>query len=371
MTGIWFFFWAKNGGFYFKEDDWDDYKSTVLRRKGPNGTTLSGATVSTDLGGGSIVHGEKRSKKKKKKEERYKDFDPDEDTAYTGSTLGSELSELKQKVKKERKFGRKKKRTEMSEVGTDVGTALTGDIDGEEMDVGVQETIRAYRHEKPAKVGGLNKQPDASTWDGSNTNDGSTVVSDLLSHREKTPTNTPTKSKKEKKETHTGGIRKVAPSTNEGSSGFWSKSSGAGTKSKTLLDTTHENHIKAEAQRLQEKGRAAQRRDFSFQVGEDVSTVDSEAHERERADRAARKEERERRRANRSPNKKVPGSWNGNESEVGSSVLGSDISGDIGTKSYHHPIPGLSSTAGSEYADERRKKRNGGYRRGRGDDLEE
>ena len=27
ITGIWFFFWAKNGGFHFKENDWDDYKS--------------------------------------------------------------------------------------------------------------------------------------------------------------------------------------------------------------------------------------------------------------------------------------------------------------------------------------------------------
>ena len=62
VTGIWFFFWAKNGGFYFHKNDWDDYKTTVLRRKGPNGTTLSGATATTDLGGGSIVHGEKNSK---------------------------------------------------------------------------------------------------------------------------------------------------------------------------------------------------------------------------------------------------------------------------------------------------------------------
>ncbi|KAJ8119959.1 hypothetical protein ONZ43_g3206 [Nemania bipapillata] len=54
ITGIWFFFWAKNGGFYFKENDWEDYKSTVLRRKGPNGTILSNATPSTDLGGGSV-----------------------------------------------------------------------------------------------------------------------------------------------------------------------------------------------------------------------------------------------------------------------------------------------------------------------------
>ncbi|KAH4794668.1 hypothetical protein HBH62_013870, partial [Parastagonospora nodorum] len=58
LTAIWFFFWAKNGGFKFRgKDDWEDYKSTVLRRKGPDGKTLSNATKSTRLGGGSVVHG--------------------------------------------------------------------------------------------------------------------------------------------------------------------------------------------------------------------------------------------------------------------------------------------------------------------------
>lgn len=45
VTGIWFFFWARNGGFHFRQTDWDDYKSTVLRRKGPNDTLLSAATA--------------------------------------------------------------------------------------------------------------------------------------------------------------------------------------------------------------------------------------------------------------------------------------------------------------------------------------
>src|ERR1700759_5337911 len=31
LAAIWFFFWARNGGFKFQEGDWDDYKSTVLR----------------------------------------------------------------------------------------------------------------------------------------------------------------------------------------------------------------------------------------------------------------------------------------------------------------------------------------------------
>lgn len=387
ISGIWFFFWAKNGGFYFKENDWDDYKSTVLRRKGPNGTTLSGATESTDLGGGSVVHGGSRwgKARKGKKEKRYRDkeFDFEDETAYTGSTLGtSELSHYQQEVKKEKKSkdkkNKKKRQQEMSEVGTEIGTV------DEEMDVGVHEELRAYRHEKVAEVGGLNKEADGSAFDGS-THDGSTAASELLSHREKTPTSTPTKVRKERKDNYTGGtggIRKVMPSTRQpapsesGTSGFWSRSSASGSepvrKSKTLLDTSNEAYVKAEAQRLQDKGRAAQRRDFSFRVGDDNSTVVSSSTASD--ERAAKREERQRRRASKSPVKKtMPGSYvEGSYIEDGS-VLGSELSGDIGTKSYHHPIPGLSSTVGSEYADERRKKRNGGggYRRGATDDLDE
>jgi hypothetical protein len=50
LTSVWFFFFAKNGGFHWKKGDWEEYKSTVLRRKGPDGKTLSNATKSTKLG---------------------------------------------------------------------------------------------------------------------------------------------------------------------------------------------------------------------------------------------------------------------------------------------------------------------------------
>jgi hypothetical protein len=348
LTGIWFFFWAKNGGFYFGENDWDDYKSTVLRRKGPNGTTLSGATASTDLGGGSVVHGQKNSNWGRKKQKRYKDFDDEESRAMEsslgGSTLGSEMSELKSKTKKVKKEKHKQKGKDKHE-----GSELMSEIDlNEVVDPVVIDAVRAYRHEKPARVGGLNKPADGSAFDGSN-QDGSSAASELLSHRERTPTTTPTKIRKERNDKYTsgnGGIRKVVSTSEGGNSNFWNKSAGSDRQAE-------EDHIKAEARKLQDKGRAAQRRDFSFQAGDD-STVASE-------ERSARREDRERRRASRSPTKKVPGSY------YEQSLLGSDISGDIGTKSYHHPIPGLSSTAGSsDYADERRKKRNGaGYRRGR------
>jgi hypothetical protein len=346
VTGIWFFFWAKNGGFYFHKNDWDDYKTTVLRRKGPNGTTLSGATATTDLGGGSIVHGEKNSKWRRLTKgrngsgggTRYKDFDEEGTLAGSGggSALGSEMGEIKYKAlggKKIRKGKNKDARPENTEFEPRNGDNHTQD--------NVHEELRAYRHEKVARVGGLNKESDASVFD-SSTADNSTAASDLLSHREQTPTNTPTKSRKERNDNYTGGtggIRKVESTSSPGTS-FWNRATGSSKKKK------EEERIQAEARKLQEKGRAA-RRDFSFQAGDDVSSSGVGGDEEEA--RARREARREARRGSRSPTKKVPGSY------YEESVVGSDLSGDIGTKSYHHPIPGLS---GSEYTEERRKRRN-------------
>lgn len=118
LASIWFFFWAKNGGFHFKKGDWDEYKSTVLRRKGPNGTTLSGATRSTKLGGGSIV------------------ADGSRDGDFADVAINEKGG--KKKAKKGKKAGPR-------------GSKNNHDDD-----------VRAYRHEKPARVGGLNREPDAS-----------------------------------------------------------------------------------------------------------------------------------------------------------------------------------------------------------------
>jgi len=112
LASIWFFFWAKNGGFQFRKGDWDDYKSTVLRRKGPNGTTLSGATKTTRLGGGSVV------------------------------ANGGE-ADMGEKGWKRGEQGGKKK-----------GKKPRGNKNNDDADV------QAYRHEKSARVGGLNRESD-------------------------------------------------------------------------------------------------------------------------------------------------------------------------------------------------------------------
>ncbi|EHL00517.1 hypothetical protein M7I_3603 [Glarea lozoyensis 74030] len=341
LTGIWFFFWAKNGGFVFKENDWDDYKSTVLRRKGPNGTTLSGATESTDLGGGSVVHGEKegrsiwggrKKKSKSGKAERYKDFDEESRgfTEITGTTESTEKSRWK--LRKDKKKAAKEARLRGGDLASEM-TETTEMLD-DDVDHSVVDAMRAYRHEKPARVGGLN------------------TVSE-------------------------GGIRKVV-STSKESTGFFGRT--------TTTSRKHDDErIKAEAAKLQAKGRAAQRRDFSFQHGDDASTVVSEEDLAREQRREARRDERERRKS-RSPTKRVPGEYAGSES----------VESDLGTKSYRHVIPGLSvsgggsevastvgsSVAGSEgYKEERRRRRaegggrekgerSGGYRRGRRDSLE-
>ena len=204
--GIWFFFWARNGGFYFKENDWDDYKSTVLRRKGPNGTLLSGATPSTILGGGSV----------------YKDYDAN--TEYTGgltqvtrqtddtqSTLtgitggvSDFVGRARRKARREQKEREKEKKKDRKNRDRSRGHREDGVLVDETAEQEAQEHLRAYRDEKAARVGGINKESEGSQWDGS-TNPSHSAVSagdDLLSHREATPTNTPpSKSRKTKTKT--------------------------------------------------------------------------------------------------------------------------------------------------------------------------
>jgi len=123
LTSLWFFFWAKNGGFVWRKGDWEDYKSTVLRRKDKDGKTLSGATKSTKLGQKSI--------------------------AGTFDLERGEMVEVKDYAMR----GDRKVR------GHGAGKRGTSD-----------EDVKAYRHEKPARVGGLNRQHDGSHFDYSNTN---------------------------------------------------------------------------------------------------------------------------------------------------------------------------------------------------------
>ena len=143
LAAIYFFFVAKNGGFKrITKDDWEDYKSTVMRRKGPDGKTLSNATKSTKLGGGSVVPKWAKSE-------------------YTRSTESSYGDQEMREVEEGRRHDRRE-------------TRHTSRHDPE---------LVAYKTEKAAKVGGLNTSMHGSQWDASNT-DRSDVTPAPISKKE-------------------------------------------------------------------------------------------------------------------------------------------------------------------------------------------
>lgn len=144
LGAIWFFFWAKNGGFKFRKGDWDEYKSTVLRRKGPNGTTLSNATKSTVLGGGSVVG------------DGYSDRDTYADetsTVYTGTM--TELSSSTAPIIKEKRSKKARSRRDHTAKERKQREMKEAQFEG-----GHDADVRAYMREKPATVGGINAASD-------------------------------------------------------------------------------------------------------------------------------------------------------------------------------------------------------------------
>lgn len=157
---IWFFFWAKNGGFKFQKGDWDEYKSTVLRRKGPNGTTLSNATKSTRLGGGSVV-GQGYSDR-----DIASSYGDDTSTVYTGtmtelSSSTAPIIKEKQKQKQGTYTGDKRSRTKKSRRPKETRKEQKErEMQQAAFEGGHDADVRAYMREKPATVGGINAPTD-------------------------------------------------------------------------------------------------------------------------------------------------------------------------------------------------------------------
>lgn len=156
IAALWFFFWAKNGGFKFQEGDWDDYKSTVLRRKGPDGKTLSNATKSTKLGyGASTIAGTQRFKWQKqaaksvvsKDEKGRKGILGRRGWAKTHSVTYSDdyMTET---------FG--------TQTVSDMTEMRTEPDHGHHSNRYRDRDVQQYKKEKPARVGGLNRMADGS-----------------------------------------------------------------------------------------------------------------------------------------------------------------------------------------------------------------
>ncbi|KAK3719933.1 hypothetical protein LTR37_004056 [Vermiconidia calcicola] len=158
LASLWFFFWSKNGGFKFEEGDWDDYKSTVLRRKGPDGKTLSNATKSTKLGGSTIA-GTQHYKWAKQSAKSVVSYDAKgrkgirakrgfakthsilySDDDYMTETFGTQTVSDMTEVRDHADHGHHSKRYK-------------------------DRDVKEYKREKPARVGGLNRVADGSNID--------------------------------------------------------------------------------------------------------------------------------------------------------------------------------------------------------------
>lgn len=291
VATIWFFFWAKNGGCVWRKGDWDDYKSTVLRRKGPDGKTLSNATKSTALGGGSI-----------------RGYD-DDNLTYTDMTeTATTITNEKESVAG---GGRKKNKKKFKETAKD---KLLRRNKVEKWEGEADNDMRAYRQEKPARVGGINREAEGTYYG-----------------TDYTPSSPPT------------------------------------------AYTESEVHRAPEDHRRRDTRHAS---GFSFTTGsEDVISqateeplIRDQAQTRQEARRQRRREREGHRSRQNSPRKQqtnrtsMPGGYTepldfasrGTNSEYQYSNV--ETEDDLGTISYHHPIPGLSKGY-------RREREGGGRRR--------
>lgn len=351
LAGIWFFFWAKNGGFVWRRGDWEEYKSTVLRRKGPDGKTLSNATKSTKLGGGSVVG------------KGYSDYD-----GYTESRPGytdTATTMTEKRGPKDKKDdgggggGEEKGKRKGSggrtlrEIARRKFLRRRADPEqpwnGEEYE---DEDVRAYRQEQAARVGGLNRQAEGtyhgSDYDTSNppTHYNDSEMSEVRdyahAHRGPPPAYNSTRQQSKRQSRNFS----FTPGTEESVSQVAPPD-----------PRRHRSNRDRDQRRLREPdarrhNRRRERRRNPPAAAPTDST--SSVAQNDRRERRLRDPEREHRRSLPAghPGESEISSSTGTRSEQQSSMYTDDESG---TRAYHHPIPGLSK--GYRREGGRRKRR--------------
>jgi hypothetical protein len=352
IASIWFFFWAKNGGFVWRKDDWDDYKSTVLRRKGPNGTTLSNATKSTKLGGGSVVHGGS-----------YGNTETVSD-GYTDETATSADTAEMREVEAGHRTGFGIRGGDARKHRKESSSAKHKDPE-----------LREYRHEKAARVGGLNRQHDGTYHDYSNSSDISTQPLNKPPKDKRNEKKAQEKRAKEAKRSEKKNkaaeekARKEAEKASKKEKTHWTKPSqpcdyAAVTLAEPVVATSSRAapvpHPHPDA--LHAARRAAPSAAYSFVSGDDTNTVYTGAYTaqtapseadnsyyssyRPNAQATPPRRDHETRSASNSRHsspRKYAGEHRSSRRSAAPSDIFSDGTQDTGTKSYPCYIPGLSA----------------------------
>ncbi|GAB7346456.1 hypothetical protein MBLNU457_5148t2 [Dothideomycetes sp. NU457] len=159
LASLWFFFWSKHGGFKWQEGDWEDYKSTVLRRKGPDGRTISG-TRSTKYSGQSIAEKQAR---------------------WAAKSVIARDEKGRKGILAQRGFGGTHSayyRDNFTDFGDDRTEAMSevtsqaprhhkprAQTSGHHSQRYRDRDLKQYRHERVARVGGINREADGSHFD--------------------------------------------------------------------------------------------------------------------------------------------------------------------------------------------------------------
>jgi hypothetical protein len=177
VVSIWFFLHAKNGGFHWHQDDWSEYKSTVLRKKDANGKTIySGRSTimppsKTDrLAARSVVGYDEKGRKGimavRGLGGSHSVYYSDSFTEYTGDRGSDTMTSVSRNEKAPR-------------TKDDLHTRMRGghaDTQSNHSRRYRDRDLQDYKHEKPARVGGMNRCADGVSHDF-----GSDTMTDLTS----------------------------------------------------------------------------------------------------------------------------------------------------------------------------------------------
>ncbi|KAG9527750.1 hypothetical protein KCU93_g4930, partial [Aureobasidium melanogenum] len=159
VASIWFFFHAKNGGFHWQQGDFEDWKSTVLRKKDANGNTIYSArsVVSRPSKGErfaakSVVGYDEKGRKGIMAVRGFGGshsvYYSDGFTQYSGDDAMTSVSRNNEKRAPKIRGGY------MEAPTTTDHSRRYRDRD-----------LRDYKHEKPARVGGMNRSADGTQYD--------------------------------------------------------------------------------------------------------------------------------------------------------------------------------------------------------------
>ncbi|KAI4747950.1 hypothetical protein E4T50_01746 [Aureobasidium sp. EXF-12298] len=181
VASIWFFFHAKHGGFHWQQGDFDDWKSTVMRKKDANGNTIYSARSvvsrprkSDRIAAKSVVGFDEKGRKGIMAVRGFGGshsvYYSDGFTQYSGDRSDAMTSISRNHHNTE------KKQPKIRGGGYSAAPTTT-DHSRRYRD----RDLRDYKHEKPARVGGMNRSADGTSYDYSDRSDTVTEMTETSS----------------------------------------------------------------------------------------------------------------------------------------------------------------------------------------------